>query len=95
MYLHIGDNVCVRTDRIIGVFDIENSTVEEATRRFLKSAEAGNRITYASPNMPKSFILAEGTAGVDVYVSSNTALTIRKRLAGRRRTKDYNLQRGK
>jgi len=95
MYRHIGDNVCVRTDRIIGIFDIENSTVEEATRKFLKSAETKNRITYASPKMPKSFILAEGAAGVDVYVSSITVLAIKERIAAGRRTEDYNLRRGK
>ncbi|MBP5311345.1 MAG: DUF370 domain-containing protein [Clostridia bacterium] len=82
MYLHIGDDVSVRSDRIIGIFDIENSTVEEATRGFLKDAENKNRITYSSPKMPKSFILAEGAAGIDVYVSSVTVSAIRDRLNG-------------
>ncbi len=94
MYLHIGDNVCVRSDRIIGVFDIENTTVSEATRVFLKEEENRNRITYASPKMPKSFVLAEGAAGDDIYISSITVLSIRERLEGGVLQKS-NLQRGK
>ncbi|MBQ7445166.1 MAG: DUF370 domain-containing protein [Clostridia bacterium] len=82
MYLHIGDNVSVRSDRIIGIFDMENTTVEEATRNFLKSAENKNEITYASPKMPKSFVLTEGAGRIDVYVSSVSVQTIRERISG-------------
>ena len=97
MYLHIGAGVSVRSDRIIGIFDIENSTVGDATRSFLKKAEEENEITYVSPEMPRSFILAEGTGGFDVYVSPISAVSIRQRMdAGKAESiQKKNLQRGK
>lgn len=81
MYTHIGDDVLVRTKSIIGIFDLESATIEKATRDFLAKAEKENKVTYTSPRMPKCIVLADGTAGVDVYISSNTIETLRERLA--------------
>ena len=39
MYLHIGQNTVIRTDDIIGIFDMETSTVSQTTRHVLAQAE--------------------------------------------------------
>jgi hypothetical protein len=39
MYLHIGENTVITTDKIIGIFDMDTSTVNKATRDYLSLAE--------------------------------------------------------
>ena len=67
MYIHAGNGVSVRKDRIIGVFDMDNSTESEITAEFLRDAEKnGKTVNCRKTALPKSFILTEdGT----VYIS--------------------------
>ena len=39
MYLHIGNNYIVDIRDVIGIFDIENTTVEKCTKKLLERAE--------------------------------------------------------
>lgn len=43
MLLHIGGDTVVRTGDIIGIFDMDTSTVGKATRDFLTRAEHKSR----------------------------------------------------
>ena len=42
-YLHIGKNVTVEEKRIIGIFDLDNTTESKHTRKFLAQAEENIR----------------------------------------------------
>ena len=44
MYLHIGEDTVIKSDEIIGVFDMDTSTVNKATRDFLKTAEKNKKV---------------------------------------------------
>ena len=58
MYLHAGNSKNIRESRIIGIFDIENSTVSEVTKKYLSDAEKRGEVEYADiDELPKSFIL--------------------------------------
>ena len=46
MLLHIGGDTVVRTGDIIGIFDMDTSTVGKATRDFLTRAEQQKRVQY-------------------------------------------------
>ena len=39
MYVHLGNETVVKEDEIIGIFDIETTTVSQKTRIFLEKAE--------------------------------------------------------
>ena len=39
MYLQLGQDTVIRTDSIIGIFDLDNTTVQKGTRDFLNTAE--------------------------------------------------------
>ena len=85
MYLHLGQEVVVRRRDIIGVFDIENTTVSRATREFLNKAEKAGQVGYINYDLPKSFTVcappkAEPDAGhTAVYVSPIAPRTLYKR----------------
>ena len=58
MYLHAGNNKNIRERNIIGIFDIESSTVSEITKKYLADAEKrGETESAAIDELPKSFIL--------------------------------------
>ena len=81
MYLHLGQEVVVRHRDIIGVFDMDNTTISPHTRDFLRQAENDGRVTYVSMELPKSFTVCapKGEKGDQVYISQIAPSTLRKR----------------
>ena len=80
MYLHLGQNVMVRSRDVIGIFDLDNTTWSFRTRRFLERAEREGRVMSLGEDLPRSFVLAEGRDGVPVvYLTplSSAALSAR------------------
>ena len=43
MYLHLGQDVVVRQQDIVGVFDMDNTTISRYTRGYLRQAEKQGR----------------------------------------------------
>ncbi len=79
MYLHLGNDVVVREKDIIGIFDMENTTVSKLTRQFLADAQKGGRVVNVTPELPKSFIVCENEGDETVYISQISAATLRGR----------------
>lgn len=88
MYLHLGQGVVVRKRDIIGVFDMDNTTVSRYTRGFLNKAEKGNRVTYVSMDLPKSYVVCAPPKQKNsvcaqrqdrVYIAQMAPATLRKR----------------
>lgn len=79
MYLHLGQDTVVRTDRIVGVFDMDNSTVSRHTRAFLAKAQKEGRVVNVSMELPKSFVVCAGQGGQTVYVSQMSPATLLRR----------------
>ena len=83
MYLHLGQDIVVRQRDVIGVFDMDNTTISSNTRSFLSRAEKNGRVSYVSMDLPKSFIVcAEDGKTPDnttVYISQISPRTLGKR----------------
>ena len=80
MYIHIGSNLSVRGDDIIGIFDMDNTTVTRITRDYLTHAEKSGKVVYAGAELPKTFIAAVEKDGSSlVYISPISAITLVKR----------------
>lgn len=79
MYLHLGQNVVVRTASVVGIFDIENTSMSRLTRFYLAQAEKNGRVVNVSPELPKSFIVCEENKKITVYISQISPATLRKR----------------
>ncbi len=80
MYLHLGQDALVRTRDVIGIFDMDNTTVSKGTRRFLSEAEKAGRVITVTTDLPKTFVLC-GSSRKDhrVYLSQISSHTLRKR----------------
>lgn len=59
MYLHLGQNVMVKSQDIIGIFDLDTCTVKNTTKNYLNYAEKEKRIINVSTDLPKSFVICK------------------------------------
>jgi len=79
-YLHIGQNVMLEEKRIIGIFDLDNTSTSKHTRNFLKSAEEEGVVLDACDDIPKSFIVCDHPYLRQlVYISQLNTQTLLKR----------------
>ncbi len=79
MFLHIGGEYIVPLKNLIGIFDMEASTVTKDTKEFLRTAEKGGLLESVTNELPKSFILMKDGKGWKVYFSSISTPTLSKR----------------
>ena len=75
MFLHLGENTVITDREVIGIFDMDTSTVNKATRDYLKKAEQDGRVEYVNYDLPKSFIVTDHK----LYVSPINTATLNKR----------------
>ena len=79
MYLHLGQDTVVRTDTIVGIFDMENTSLGRSTRGFLARAQKEGEVINVSYELPKSFVVCVHPEGQRVYISQISSATLRKR----------------
>ena len=80
MYVHLGQSTVIRSHEIIGIFDLEKTTISRPTRDFLAAATARGAVVNVSPEMPKSFVVAaEKGRPATVYISQISPATLLKR----------------
>ncbi len=79
MYLHLGQNVVIPAESVVGVFDMDNSTGALITRTFLSTAEKRGQIVNVSDDIPKSFIVSVSGKKTTVYLSQLSSATLYKR----------------
>ena len=84
MYLSIGNDMAVREHTVIGIFDMDNTSVSNRTREFLKRAEREGLIIPCD-DLPKSYIITAEYGLTKVYLSGLSALTLERRLKEQRK----------
>ncbi len=80
MYLHIGNNRNIRKSMVIGIFDMDNATVSQITRKYLNSVQNDYLLESASYEIPKSFVLYEEHGESKVCFSPLSASALRGRM---------------
>lgn len=79
MYLNIGGDFAVREKSIIGIFDLDNTSISPRTKKFLTMAEKEGQVVPCD-DLPKSFVLT-AEYGLDrVFLTPFTSATLEKRL---------------
>jgi len=79
MYLHLGQNVVVPEEDVIGIFDLDNTTSSHITRKFLSDAEKAGRVVTVSDELPRSFIVCSEGKENKVLLSQLSPQTLLKR----------------
>ena len=79
MYIHIGNGVTVKSSDVIGVFDLDTSTVSSITRKFINKKEKEGKLSYSDSDLPRAFILAKEDGDYKVKLSRISAQGIKAR----------------
>ena len=80
MYLHIGQETVVPMREIVGIFDIENTTISKSTREFLNEATRNGQVITVGEDLPKSFVVCQKeNEPQTVYISQISCTTLLKR----------------
>ncbi len=79
MYIHLGQDVVVPEEDVIGFFDMDTSTISKITRDYLVAAQSGGELVSITADIPKSFAVVAGKNGNRVYLSQlNTSTLLRR-----------------
>lgn len=82
MYLHLGMDTVVKDEDIIGIFDMDSTTVSKRTRDFLNKAQRDGDVISVAEDLPRSFVVCRDktrSSGRAVYLSQITPQTLMRR----------------
>ena len=79
MYLHLGGEYVVKEEEVIGIFDLDTSTVSKHSRNFLNKKEKEKKVINVSFELPKSFIIVGDKQNEKIYISQISSATLNKR----------------
>lgn len=82
MYFHIGNGVTVKKDDVIGVFDLDTSTVSSITRKYINKNEKEGKLSYSDSDLPRTFILIEEKGEYKIKLSRISTQGIKARAEG-------------
>lgn len=89
MYLHLGQDTVVKKENIVGIFDLDNTTISKITRDFLKNAEKQGNTVNVSYELPKSFIICNEDGVLKTYISQISSVTLEKRMKSELKTEIF------
>ena len=81
MNLHLGSNVSVPLEDIIGIFDLDNVSISRTTRAYLRAAEEEGMVINVGEDLPKSMVVCCPVGSWQrVYISPLASATLLGRL---------------
>ena len=83
MYIYLGGNTVISSNEILGIFDMDTSTVNKATRAYLSNSEKNKKVIYVNYELPKSFIVCKDK----IYICPLNTSTLLKRVEAGQKSK--------
>ncbi len=79
MFLHIGNGKSIRKKSIIGIFDLDTSTVSPITKNYVNLMQKKGLLDYDDSDLPRSFVIYEsdGEAKASLSRISTSGLKLR------------------
>ena len=79
MYIHLGRDYVLNDRDIIGIFNLETTTISPRGREFLNYAQKNGAVVSLSHELPQSYVLADGGVVDTVYLSELSSAVMRRR----------------
>ena len=79
MYIHLGRDYVLNDRDIIGIFDLETTTISPRGREFLNYAQKNGAVVSLSDELPQCYVLADGGLVDAVYLSELFSAAMRRR----------------
>ena len=75
MYVHLGRDYVLNDRDIIGIFNLETTTISPRGREFLNYAQKNGAVVSLSDELPQSYVLADSP----VYLSELSPAALKRR----------------
>ncbi len=75
LYLHVGKNIIIKKDTIIGIFDYQEMKENEISSKILRNM----KITNIGEGIEKSIIITKERNELKAYTSNISSITLLKR----------------
>lgn len=82
MYLHIGNGESVKVKDIIGIFDLDTSTVSSITKKYMSENQKNGLVEYKDKDIPRAFVLVKEKEKYKVKLSRISTAGLRIRAEG-------------
>lgn len=79
MYIHLGRDYVLNDQDIIGIFNLETTTISPRGREFLNYMQKNGAVVSLSDELPQSYVLADGAMVDTVYLSELSPTALRRR----------------
>ncbi len=79
MYLHIGNGKSVKNEDVIGIFDLDTSTVSSVTKKFINKMQKAGSVEYEDSDIPRTFVLTEENKKYKIRLSRISTVGLRLR----------------
>ena len=79
MYVHLGRDYVLNDRDIIGIFNLETTTISPRGREFLNYAQKNGAVVSLSDELPQCYVLADGAVVDTVYLSELSSAAMRRR----------------
>ena len=79
MYIHLGRDYVLNDRDIIGIFNLETTTISPRGREFQNYAQKNGAVVSLSDELPQSYVLADGGVVDTVYLSELSSAVLRRR----------------
>ena len=81
-YLNIGNTRVIPVEGIVGIFDMDETTVSRSMRDFLRQCQKSEIIISVANSLPKSIIYYDDGIRENIYFSSFNSTVLYKRICG-------------
>ena len=76
MYVYLGGDAAIEESRLVGLFDLDNTSWSYLTREFLSRSQREGRVRTAAEDIPRSFVLC--TDETVILTQPSTAVLARR-----------------
>ena len=80
MYLHIGNGESIRSEDIIGIFDLDTATVSKTTKKYISKKEKEGKVEYLDYDLPRAFIICKKGNDERIKLSRISTTGLRQRI---------------
>ncbi len=81
LYLYVNENKVINSKNIIGIFDMDNTTICKKTRVFLQKSQKTGKIFTVDEELPKSFLVCNSKLkDSEVIINKFSSKTLYNRL---------------
>ena len=80
MYLHIGNGKILKTENIIGIFDLDTATISKETKKYISEKEKAGEVEYTDFDLPRSFILLSKDGKDKIELSRISTVGLKQRI---------------